>query len=245
MKIGIPAATNNGLDSIISGHFGKTPFFAFVIVEDNEIKEYEIVRNPFEQHSPGQIPGWVSENGVKLMIVQGIGARAISFFEGYGIKVGKGYGETVREVLNEYFKGTLSEDDLSCNHSHEHHDHHEDHEEGHTCKKDYGNIAITVQENSLNSMIDERFGRGKYLVIIDGDTGAVEITENIVNEEHGVGPAMIATLAEKGVKSVIVKSLGKNATDAAEAAGIRAFFGEDTTGTENLKKLWNGELKQL
>ena len=243
MRIGIPAANNNGLDSMISGHFGKTPFYAFVNVEGNVIKECEIVGNPFLQHSPGQIPGWIHENKVNLMIVQGIGTRAISFFDSYGIKVGKAAGNSVREVLDEYFKGSLSEDDLGCNHTHDH-DHH-DHDDGHDCKKAYGTIAITVQGDSLNSQIDERFGRGRFLAVIDGETGAVNVSENIVTEEHGVGPNMIAALAEKGVKTVIVKSLGKNATEAAQSAGIKAYLGEDTTGTENLKKLWSGELKAL
>jgi predicted Fe-Mo cluster-binding NifX family protein len=244
MRIGIPTTTDNGLESLVSEHFGRTAYYAFVDVEGKEIKKYQLVKNPFKQHNPGQIPGWINKNGVNLMVIQGIGVRAISSFEGYGIKVAKANGNTVKETLDEYFKGILSEDDLGCNHDHEDGNHHEN-EEGHDCKKTYGTIAITVQENSLNSQIDERFGRGKYLAVIDGLTGSVEVSENVVTEAHGVGPSMIAALAKKGVKTVIVKSLGKNATDAAEAAGIKAFIGEDTTGTENLKKLWNGDLKRL
>nr|WP_258001643.1 NifB/NifX family molybdenum-iron cluster-binding protein [Mesotoga sp. Brook.08.YT.4.2.5.1] len=73
MKIAIPIVDNNGLKSKISEHFGHSPFFAFVTVENNEIVSHEIEANPFEQHEPGEIPGYVKSKGADVIITRGMG----------------------------------------------------------------------------------------------------------------------------------------------------------------------------
>jgi len=248
MKIGIPVIDENGMDSTLSEHFGRTAFYVFADVEDNKIEKIELVRNPFEQHGPGQIPNWVAENGVDTMIVKGIGTRAITFFTNLGIKVVKATGDTAKDCLEDYLSGKTDDTDPACNHNHSQgHEHqgHEASEKSETCKKKYGTVALTVKDKSLDAQTDERFARGKYIVIINGENGTVEFLENNPVEEHGVGPKMIGTLANKGVKTIIAKSLGQNATLAAQEAGITAYEAEDGSGNENLEKLWSGKLKAL
>jgi len=248
MKIGIPVIEENGMDSTLSEHFGRTPFYIFAEVEDNRIGKIELIRNPFEQHGPGQIPNWVNENGVDTMIVKGIGSRAISFFSNLGIQVVKATGDTAKECIEDYLSGNTDDTDPACNHTHSQgHEHHEhDHAEtSESCKKKYGTVALTVKDKSLDAPIDERFARGKYIVIINGENGTIEFLENNPEEEHGVGPKMIGFLANKAVKTIIAKSLGQNATLAAREAGMTAYEAEDGSGNENLQKLWNGKLKSL
>jgi len=242
MKIGIPVVNEKGLDSTLSEHFGRTPFYIFVEVENNKIDKYNLVRNPFEQHDPGQIPLWVKENDVDTMIVKGIGSRAIGFFSDLGITVVKATGDNVKVCIEDYLSGKTDDTDPGCNHNHSHEHHHRSEDE---CKKQYGVVAVTLQDKSLDAPIDERFARGKYICIFNGDNGSIEYLDNNPEEEHGVGPKMIGFLSNKGVNTIIAKSLGQNATIAAKEAGMKTYEAVDGTGNENFQKLWSGELKAL
>ena len=242
MKIGIPVVNEKGLDSTLSEHFGRTPFYLFAEVENNKIDNYELVRNPFEQHGPGQIPVWVKENGVDIMIVKGIGSRATSFFSNLGIKVVNATGDNAKVCIEDFLSGKRDDTDPGCNHNHTHDHHHGSDDE---CKKQYGVVALTLKDKSLDAPIDERFARGKTICIINGENGSIEFIDNNPEEEHGVGPKMIGFLSSKGVNTIIAKSLGQNATTAANETGMKTYEAVDGTGNDNLQKLWNGELKAL
>ena len=243
MKIGIPVIDEKGLDSTLSEHFGRTPFYLFVEVENNQIHKYDLVKNPFEQHGPGQIPTWVKENDVDTMIVKGIGSRAIGFFSNLDINVVKATGNRAKDCIEDYLSGKTDDTDPSCNHNHSDVHHHHGSED--TCKKKHGVVAMTLKDKSLDSQIDERFARGEYIAIINGENGTIEFLENKPEEEHGVGPKMIGFLSNKGVNTLIAKSLGQNATTAAKESGMKTYEAIDGTGNDNLQKLWSGELKVL
>jgi predicted Fe-Mo cluster-binding NifX family protein len=201
-----------------------------------------LVRNPFEQHDPGQIPLWVKENDVDTMIVKGIGSRAIGFFSDLGITVVKATGDNAKVCIEDYLSGKTDDTDPGCNHNHSHEHHHRSEDE---CKKQYGVVAVTLQDKSLDAPVDERFARGKYICIFNGENGSIEFLDNNPEEEHGVGPKMIGFLSNKGVNTIIAKSLGQNATIAAKEAGMKTYEAVDGTGNENFQKLWSGELKAL
>ena len=74
MRIAIPCEAPS-LDSSVSMHFGRTPFFAIVDIEDGEIVNVEFVRNPFEEHMPGQIPRFLHSLGVNVIIAYGMGVK--------------------------------------------------------------------------------------------------------------------------------------------------------------------------
>ena len=176
MKLGIPVINEKGLDSTLSEHFGRTPFYLFVDIVKGQIDTYDLVRNPFEQHGPGQIPSWVQSIGVDTMIVSGIGTRAIGFFTSLGITVVKATGDTAKDCIDDYLSGKTDDSDPACNHDH-HHDH-DHHSEDDSCKKKYGIIALTVKDKSLDSQIDERFARGKIIAIVNSETGSIEYLDN-------------------------------------------------------------------
>jgi predicted Fe-Mo cluster-binding NifX family protein len=110
MKIAITAENNNGLESMVAQHFGHAPYFMLVDVENDEVKATQGIVNPFaESHQPGQIPGFIKEQNADVMLSGGMGGRAIQFFEQYGIKTATGAIGTVRQALENYFGGKLSE----------------------------------------------------------------------------------------------------------------------------------------
>jgi len=120
MKIAITAENNNGLESIIAQHFGHAPFFILVDVEDGQVTATKGVANPFiSGHAPGEVPGLIKEQNANVMLSGGMGGRAIQFFEEAGIKAATGASGTVRQSLDNYFGGKLTEA-APCDESVEH-----------------------------------------------------------------------------------------------------------------------------
>lgn len=108
MRIAISAEDTNGLDSVVSPHFGRCPYYILVDVEDQEVKAVQAVDNPYYgQHSPGAVPGFIHSQGVDVMLTGGMGRRAIGFFEQYGIEAVTGASGTVRHALERYLGGEL------------------------------------------------------------------------------------------------------------------------------------------
>ncbi len=120
MKIVVSSDNNRKLDSSVSHHFGRCPFFTVVDVDDNEITNVESVENPFfNGHSPGQVPAFIKELDADVMLAGGMGRRAISIFENYGIQCSTGAAGTVRSAVNNYTAGSLAAA-LPCRESVEH-----------------------------------------------------------------------------------------------------------------------------
>jgi len=108
MRIAISAEDINGLDSVVSPHFGRCPHYILVDVEGQEAKSIQAVDNPYySQHSPGMVPGFIHSQGVDVMLTGGMGHRAIGFFEQYGIEAVTGASGTVRCALESYLGGQL------------------------------------------------------------------------------------------------------------------------------------------
>lgn len=70
-------------------------------------------------------------------------------------------------------------------------------------------VAITSSGNSLDSIIDQRFGRCAYFVIYDTDTKATEFIPNPnKNAQEGAGPASVQLVAGKSISKVISGEFG-------------------------------------
>ncbi len=95
MKIAIPVLENRGADSPISEHFGHAPYFAFI--ENDAIS---VIENPLADHGPGDIPQYMAQQKVDVLVARGIGGRAIEFFNQLGINVIRGASGTVAEILS-------------------------------------------------------------------------------------------------------------------------------------------------
>ena len=124
MRIAISAEENVGLDSTVSPHFGRCPYYVLVDIEDREVKQNNTIANPFYgQHAPGQVPEFIFSQEVDVMLSGGMGRRAISFFEQYGIQAVTGASGTVRQALEQYLGGTLQGAEAcreSTDHDHDH-----------------------------------------------------------------------------------------------------------------------------
>ncbi len=108
MRIAISADSKNGLESVVSPHFGRCPHYVLVDVEGQEIKAVKAIDNPYYgHHAPGQVPAFINEQGVNVMLTGGMGGRAIAFFQQFGIEAVTGAMGTVRYTLECYLGGEL------------------------------------------------------------------------------------------------------------------------------------------
>ncbi|MFO7881954.1 MAG: NifB/NifX family molybdenum-iron cluster-binding protein [Kosmotogaceae bacterium] len=107
MIIAIPVIENKGINSMISEHFGHAPYYAFVETKDDEIVSTSIEENPFSSHDPGEIPNYLKSKGTSVLITQGVGRRAIAYFEQLKLEVVTGAHGTVEELAKAYINGSL------------------------------------------------------------------------------------------------------------------------------------------
>ena len=91
-------------------------------------------------------------------------------------------------------------------------------------------IAVTSQGKDLDSLIDPRFGRAAYILIVDRDRDEVEVIDNYenINAFKGAGIQAAATLSRKGAEVLLTGYCGPNAFRTLRAAGIKVV--NDVTG---------------
>ncbi len=120
MRIAVSAESKNGLDSIVSPHFGRCPCFVLVDLDDHDVQDVSGVDNPYyAQHQPGQVPAFVNSLGANVMLTGGMGGRAIMFFQQFGMEGVTGAYGTVRQSVERYLGGQLK-GAAPCKESQEH-----------------------------------------------------------------------------------------------------------------------------
>jgi predicted Fe-Mo cluster-binding NifX family protein len=92
-------------------------------------------------------------------------------------------------------------------------------------------LAISATGPTLDSDIDQRFGRARFFIVLEGDGEAFEVIDNQGAGElpHGAGIATVERLVRGGVTAVITGEVGPKAEQGLRAAGIEVRTG--ATGT--------------
>ena len=76
MKVAIPSETGEGLTSIRSGHFGHTPWFTLVTIEDGQVTGVESVKNvDHDEVGCGGVIEFAHNLGIDAMICAGMVSR--------------------------------------------------------------------------------------------------------------------------------------------------------------------------
>ena len=87
-------------------------------------------------------------------------------------------------------------------------------------------IAVTSTGPTLDDMMEERFGRCAYFLIIDPDTLEFEALENPnIALGGGAGIQSAQLMADKGVSTVLTGNCGPNAFQTFGAANIQVITG--------------------
>ena len=105
MKICIPTMGTRGLDDSVGEHFGRVPTYTIINFETDEVKVVHNVSHHMGGH--GDPPEIMAREGVNVMVCQGLGRRAISMFESFGIETYIGASGTVRDAVYAFKQGNL------------------------------------------------------------------------------------------------------------------------------------------
>jgi predicted Fe-Mo cluster-binding NifX family protein len=106
-------------------------------------------------------------------------------------------------------------------------------------------IAITAEGETLQSAVDPRFGRAKYFIVIDSETGVFKAVNNATNLHAAQGAGIQAgrTVTELGVEAVVTGNVGPKAFSLLNAAGIKIFIGASGTVGQALEQFKQGALQ--
>ncbi len=105
-------------------------------------------------------------------------------------------------------------------------------------------IAVTAVGPDLESPVDPRFGRAKYFVVVDEETGRIEAIDNSVNlaAAQGAGIQAGRRVVELGVAVLLTGHVGPKAFATLRAGGVRIRLGAGGTVAETLERFRAGEL---
>jgi predicted Fe-Mo cluster-binding NifX family protein len=85
-------------------------------------------------------------------------------------------------------------------------------------------IAIASSGKNLDSLVDPRFARCPYFLIVDDENDKFEIVENSANQAfRGAGISAAQMVVNKGVGAVIAGNFGPNALNVFQTGGIKVF----------------------
>jgi len=116
MKVAIPMAAGR-----FSEHFGGAEAFGLFEVDESRqtIVSKTIAQAP--PHERGAFPVWLREQGASVILVGGMGPRAVQMFEHFGIQVVAGVtGGDPEAVVQAFLSGTLSTSGELCSGGHLH-----------------------------------------------------------------------------------------------------------------------------
>ena len=99
-------------------------------------------------------------------------------------------------------------------------------------------IAITAQQNNMDSPIDPRFGRACWFIVYDTETDEFTASSNEqnLNAAQGAGIQAAQNVARLGVGAVITGHVGPKAFTTLQAAKINIFTGASGTVKEAIGK---------
>jgi predicted Fe-Mo cluster-binding NifX family protein len=95
----------------------------------------------------------------------------------------------------------------------------------------------------LDSAVDERFGRARYILLVDLESDSLEVMDNEENFEamQGAGVQTAQEVSERGAGWVLTGHVGPKAFDALNAARVSIGTGASGTVRETLERYKNGD----
>lgn len=115
MKICFPTMDSEGISGQLHDHFGSADFF---FIYDTESGESELFNNQNREHAHGECSpkSALASQDVKIVIVRGIGKRAIDGLNSLGIKVYQAKHPSIKDNIEAFKVNSLSEmnPEFSC-----------------------------------------------------------------------------------------------------------------------------------
>ena len=108
-------------------------------------------------------------------------------------------------------------------------------------------ICVTSQGGDLDAQVDPRFGRARFFVFYDDESGQFEALDNStnMNAAGGAGVQSATTVADKGCQCVVSGHIGPKAMAVLATAGVKVAVGASGTVAEALEAFRSGQLSEV
>jgi len=108
------------------------------------------------------------------------------------------------------------------------------------------NIAVTSQGPDLASTVDPRFGRAKYVIIVNTETGEFSAHDNsrTLQAARGAGSQTGQTVVALGAEAVISGRVGPKAFDTLRAGKVAVYTGATGSVQDAIEQYKTGGLKR-
>ena len=106
-------------------------------------------------------------------------------------------------------------------------------------------VIVTSQGRELNSPVDPRFGRAKYFLVVDTETGDFSATDNSqnLNAAQGAGIQAGKNVVDLGAEAVITGHVGPKAFATLHSGGIKVYTGAAGTVADAIEQFKADKLK--
>ena len=108
-------------------------------------------------------------------------------------------------------------------------------------------VLVTARGESVSDDLDPRFGRARYFILVDTETGKTTAHDNAqnLNAAQGAGIQAAQNVAELGVQAVISGNVGPKAFRVLNMAGIVVYLCGAGSVADALARFRKGELKAI
>ncbi|MBN2593352.1 MAG: NifB/NifX family molybdenum-iron cluster-binding protein [Sedimentisphaerales bacterium] len=108
-------------------------------------------------------------------------------------------------------------------------------------------VAVTSQGQELSSEIDPRFGRARWLIVADTETGKFQAHDNTLNLNtvQGAGIQTGQNISNLDVDAVITGNVGPNAFRTLSAAKVKVFLADEQTVQQAIDSFKSGKLEEV
>ncbi len=107
-------------------------------------------------------------------------------------------------------------------------------------------IAMSSIGKDEASLVDPRFGRCRYYALYDTEKASYSFAANVAEAQGGgAGIVAVQQLIDEGVQVILTGSLGPNAYETAESAGIKAYRVSRVPLSRALELFEQGELDAI
>ncbi|HNS30268.1 MAG: NifB/NifX family molybdenum-iron cluster-binding protein [Tenuifilaceae bacterium] len=101
-------------------------------------------------------------------------------------------------------------------------------------------VAITSTGNSIESMLDERFGRCSYFVIYNTESKSTEIVPNPNKDaENGAGPASLQLVASHNAEKIVSGEFGTKIKSLADSLKIQLVVVKEPKKVKDIIEMLN------
>jgi len=106
-------------------------------------------------------------------------------------------------------------------------------------------ITVSAEGPHLSSRVDPRFGRAKWFIVYDTETGEYEAHNNVqvYNLPQGAGIQAAQHVIDKKTEVLLTGHCGPNAYQTLQAGGVQVVVDVNGNVKEAIERHKNGELK--